>query len=1128
LISEGIIRFDVTVLRAGTPGTLTTKAFITFDTPLHKNEHTLVADNIIGRTTVKESRQIPELLIVNLKNQSAVAVPTKGLRPGEMWVDTEKEMAVAAAKNMPEYSSAWLEGAAPGLGWLWPEEGYHPQIPSVNLAIKHDPRNSLKLILNGGEVDPLSFEGTLKRDVVAVSNWHGVTIANGDNLFEAVQYDDTGVETARLKRVIHYSTLPVMAVFDPAGSKLIADGKNSPIIAVRLTDKDGHPAREGIIGEFTLNPPYVTLGGTESTPSAHPVSRLTYLIGENGVALIKLQPTMKSGEVLVTLNLLSGQKEVRGWLKAEYRDWILVGLGEGTVGYNAVAGKMESLHDAGQEEHLYEEGRVAFYAKGRIKGEWLLTMAYDSAKGKGDVSNPGLFQTIDPNSYYTLYGDGTRQEYDASSSRKLYLKIERDEFYALFGDFTTGLTLTELSRYSRTLNGLKSEYQGKTVEFNLFGTETGQAFVKDELRGDGTSGLYRLSHGNIILNSEKVTVEIRDRFHSEIIISRRMLSRFMDYSISPDVGTLFFKEPILSRDENFNPISIVVEYEVLNSGAESLTYGGRGGLKLLDGTLRTGFTLLHEGQGNGRGNLYGLDAAYAIGPRTNLKVEAARSDTESGTTTKGGNAYLAELHHESPELQTKLYFREQDEGFGLGQQNGSEYGTRKVGGDMAYKLTKAVTLSGQAYRQYNLSTGGIQDVLEEKTSFTSGPYSSFLGMRHADDRLPDGTSRNSEQLTMGGSWLTMNKRLTLMANHDQSLGGNSAADFPTRTLLGADFKVTEKVVLLARHEITSGAGADTNSTSAGFKATPWEGGGVITTMGQNMNENGERVFALFGLKQSWNITEKWSVDGSLDRSQTILKKDTYQFNVNVPPASGENTNFTAISLGNNYKEKKWNWNSRLEVRTSDVEDKWGLFTAYAGEPFEGMGWSARCQIYDTRSSNGSDKATGDLRFGLVYRPRLASWIILERLDFLVDRQRGGVIIPAGTITPVPNTDSRRVVNSLNVNINPDGRFQLSLQYGAKYVLESIDGIDYSSYTDLFGLEGRYDITKRWDVGLRGSLLHSWKSQQLNFSSGASVGYNVAKNSWISLGYNVARFTDKDFSGADYTARGPFVRFRFKL
>jgi len=31
----------------------------------------------------------------------------------------------------------------------------------------------------------------------------------------------------------------------------------------------------------------------------------------------------------------------------------------------------------------------------------------------------------------------------------------------MFGDYDTGLTVTELSRYSRTLNGVKSEYKAR-------------------------------------------------------------------------------------------------------------------------------------------------------------------------------------------------------------------------------------------------------------------------------------------------------------------------------------------------------------------------------------------------------------------------------------------------------------------------------------------------------------------------------------------------------------------------------------------------------------------------------------------------------------------------------------------
>jgi len=36
------------------------------------------------------------------------------------------------------------------------------------------------------------------------------------------------------------------------------------------------------------------------------------------------------------------------------------------------------------------------------------------------------------------------------------------------------------------------------------------------------------------------------------------------------------------------------------------------------------------------------------------------------------------------------------------------------------------------------------------------------------------------------------------------------------------------------------------------------------------------------------------------------------------------------------------------------------------------------------------------------------------------------------------------------------------------------------------------------------------------------------NTWISLGYNVIGFWDRDFSAGNFTARGPFVRFRFKF
>ena len=66
--------------------------------------------------------------------------------------------------------------------------------------------------------------------------------------------------------------------------------------------------------------------------------------------------------------------------------------------------------------------------------------------------------------FYTIYADNSNSQYDAPSSEKLYLKIEKDNFYALFGDYQTDMSLTELASYQRTLNGIKTEYQGERIK----------------------------------------------------------------------------------------------------------------------------------------------------------------------------------------------------------------------------------------------------------------------------------------------------------------------------------------------------------------------------------------------------------------------------------------------------------------------------------------------------------------------------------------------------------------------------------------------------------------------------------------------------------------------------------------
>ena len=373
---------------------------------------------------------------------------------------------------------------------------------------------------------------------------------------------------------------------------------------------------------------------------------------------------------------------------------------------------------------------------------------------------------------------------------------------------------------------------------------------------------------------------------------------------------------------------------------------------------------------------------------------------------------------------------------------------------------------------------------------------------------------------LGGDWSTPDRQLTLRATHEQSLGSsNENTDFPTRTMIGADYQLTERVSLFAEQEFTWGEQEDTEGTRVGIKATPWQGGEVRSSVEQQIDENGQRIFALFGLGQSWQVTKNWSIDLAIDRSYTIKNKPAGErVNPDVPPASGGDDDFTAVSVGAAYRAEKWSWWNRLETRQGDSEDKVGISTGLVGEVQDGVAVSARLMAFISDSA-GTKSDEEEITLGLAYRPNQSRWIILERLDLSLYNESGDGA----------DSDSMRIVNHLHANYRAANRqWQSSFYYGLKYVRENFDGDRYDGYTDMLAVEARYNITSKWDIGVHGAVLHSWNSNQFDYSLGADIGYLVMTNAWVSAGYNLVGFEDDDFSDANYTAEGPYVRFRMKF
>jgi uncharacterized repeat protein (TIGR01451 family) len=1020
-----------------------------------------------------------------------------------------------AEKSMPVFDELWMSEASEGLGWAWPEDGVHPAMPALTMAIRHKPGNNLTLTLNGEPVKQVYMEYTKvnKGRTKAVTVYKGIPIEDGDNSLVVSQMID-GKVIDSFTRNVHYSTAPVDAVVLPDKSRLVADGRTSPVVAVRLTDQDGYPVRRNTVGQFSVDAPHKSLDAETGAEAFLMDGRSRYTVGSDGIAYIKLAPTSQTGEASLTIHMKDGDKKVSTWLSPEMRDWILVGFAEGTLGHATLEGNAEALLENAYEEGSYTDGKVSFFAKGRIKGSWLLTMAYDS--DKPSYNEYELHSIIDPDEYYTLYGDSTEQGYEASSARKLYLKIESDKFYALFGDYDTGLTVTRLSRYSRSMNGFKSEYNGERLRYRVFASDTSQAFVKDEIPGDGTSGLYRLSRRNIVLNSDKISIQVRDRFSPDMVLESRRLSRHVDYDIDYQEGTLYFKEPVYSSDGSFNPIFIVVDYESFDDSDTSLNYGGRGAVSMAGDRVEVGATFVHEESVGREGDLAGYDATLRLDESTEVKAEFAATETADLTGSRDGSAYLVEVNRKQKRLNARVYLQESDVDFGLGQQSVSERGLRKYGLDFSYEVDKTLRAGGRAYKQENLITQAEREFGEADLRYNTGDLTYIAGLRFVTDAFDDGRELTSDQMTAGLEWLALDRRLTLKLMRDQAISDNDDnADYPNRTTLGAEYRLTDKTSVFVNQEYAESDELDYQATRAGIKTSPWTGADVNSSLERQFNENGARVFSNFGLIQNMRLSDNWGLSAGLDSRDTL--KNTQVSNVSNS-ASAPSEDFTAISVGATYSRKGFAWRNRFEYREAESYDKSGFFSAVNGEPSEGLGLSAGLRGLNTKWTGGAMSRDLSLRLGFVRRPAKARWIVLDRFDYISEEEKGGQL----------EFDTWRVVNNLNVNYRLEEKYQVSVQYGSKYVKDSIDGLDFKGYTDLKGLEARYNINRKWDMGMKYSMLYSYEPGRYDYQSGISVGYSYTRNVWLSMGYNFDGFRDRDFSAANYTADGPFLRFKVKF
>jgi uncharacterized repeat protein (TIGR01451 family) len=1068
----------------------------------------------------------------------------------------------AAAKARPEpISNAhaagaerdWLAGQEPGIAWLFPEADHNPRAPMVRVAIKHLPGQSVKLFADGKPVDPVAFDGSRKNPAgtAAVSVWRGIPVEGrrSELVAEVRKADGSVAET--LRRTVRYGASPMRAELVRDESVLVADGVSRPVLAVRLTDRDGRPVRHGLTGDFEVPAPYYPaveadaqqarqLAGLER---ARPFWQVQ---GEDGLAYIELEPTTASGTVSLHFNFRDGEaareQRLEAWLDPGARPWTIVGLAEGTVGYNRLQGKVEDL--AEDDDKLLADGRLALYAKGRIRGKWLMTLAYDSDKKEDRARFGGV---IDPEAYYTVYADRSERRYDAASVRKLYLKLERPQFYALFGDYETGIDEPELARYVRAFNGVKAEYRSDRLSATAFAADSPNRHRHDEIQGNGLSGPYALGARNILANSERVWIEVRDRLRSDRIVERRLLSRHVDYDVDYAAGILRFREPILSRSSALDSQFIVADYEVDGVASRTVNAGGRVSWRSGDEKVQAAATAVSDSNGEARTNLVGADVRYRPSASTEIRAEVAVSDHDAkpgsaapsaGTAT----AWQVEAEHHGSRLDLLAYAREREAGFGLGQTGGAENGTRKFGLDARARLGDAWSLTGSAWHEEYLGSDARRIAARALVEYRTPDFAARAGLTFADDRLSDGRRARSNILQLGATKRLLDNKLELDGQTEIPLGDAESVDFPARHRFAARYAVASGIQLVGAYEIADGEAVDARTARLGFDLQPWAGARIALSGNvQDIAEYGPRSFAAFGLSQSLVLDEHWTVDASIDANKTLGGIDPARvLNPLHPVASGGfvggragtlTEDFTALTAGATYRAGRWSVTGRAEYRAGDQGDRYGLTAAALRQIGDGEAVGGALNWFVAEGPGGARTRTASLQLSWAHRPAGSRWSWLEKFELREDKVEGAVAGQAGPIgiplTVTGKARSRRLLNALSVNFTAD-RSEVSLFWGSRYVSERFGEEDIGGWSNVVGADMRFDLSGTIDVGVAATVRGGLTGDSLAWSAGPSLGITPFENGWLSVGWNLAGFHDRDFEDARYTRSGPYVTMRFKF
>jgi hypothetical protein len=493
-------------------------------------------------------------------------------------------------------------------------------------------------------------------------------------------------------------------VVEVARNGIPADGQSAVPVTVRVLGQDGKPLANSVFATLEVSGGRILLPGAasdEAGPGARDADRTTpgvQLEVRQGVARFSLLAPMTPQDVKLRVSV--GAQEASGLVSfvPDMRQMVAAGLIEGVInlrGSGSVLSQPRTNDGFEREIARFSRDigggnsaavRTAFFLKGVVKGEYLLTAAYDSDK---EVRSR-LLSDIQPDAFYPVYGDASLKGEDAKSASALYVRIDKDRSYLLYGDFVTGdgfsqrsgggavasLQKRSLGAYNRSATGVRWHVDNDSLSGNVFAINDTLRQVVEELASQG-SGPYGLRNSGAVVGTEKVEVLVRDRNAPARILSSRPLAALADYSFEPFSGRILLNQFLPSLDPDLNPVSLRVSYEV-DQGGETFWVVGADGQLRINERFEIGGSVVDDRNPLANNRLASANLSWQIASGTVLVAEVAQTsgtvNTNSVNTSTlpglaalsgdvSGKAWRVEVAHEGERSEGRVLIGQSDPTF---------------------------------------------------------------------------------------------------------------------------------------------------------------------------------------------------------------------------------------------------------------------------------------------------------------------------------------------------------------------------------------------------------------------------------------------------------------------------------